>query len=161
MCAVSAASLLSKAGSCSGFAFERKRCRAACVARKPRKCKLTATSGRSTVARRKSFRAGRSSALNRRNRSHISREYLEQPAIHEPAQKFRQVAVQHFRFDVEFREKFLVSRVNTRRSRHKLPHSRAYLVQSKVLLRLEIQQHRLPVQKANQNVRGRGGAAGK
>jgi len=44
-----------------------------------------------TIARRKSPCAGRSSALNRRNRSHISREYLEQPAIHEPVQKFQYV----------------------------------------------------------------------
>src|SRR5260370_13794027 len=161
MCAVTAASLLIRAGSCSGFVFERKRCSAACVARKPRQRKLMATSGNSTAARKKSFRAGRSSALNRRNRSHISREHLEQPTIYEPAQKFRQVAAQHLRFDVEFPEKFLVSRVNVWRIRHKLPHSRADLIEPKVLLRFEIQQHRFPIQEANQNVGRRTSAAGK
>jgi len=50
---------------------------------------------------------GRSSVLNRRSRFHISRKNLEQPAIHEPAQKIHQVGTQQFRFDVELGEKLL------------------------------------------------------
>src|SRR6266849_6027008 len=140
MCAVTATSLLTRAASSFWLGFERNRCSAACVARKPRHRKLRATSGSSTMARRKSFCAGRSSALNRLSRSHISRENLEQPAIHEPAQKFHQVGAQQFGLDVEFREKLLVSRVNAGRSRQQLPHARASLVQSEVLLGFEVQQ---------------------
>src|SRR5882762_9886799 len=114
MCAVTAATLLARTAGGPGFAFERNRCSAVCVSRKPRHRKLRATSGSSTTARRKSFCAGRSSALNRRSRSHISGENLEQPAIHEPAQKFHQVGAEQFRFDIKFREKLLVSRVNVR-----------------------------------------------
>src|SRR6266852_9626167 len=141
MCAVTAAFLLTRTKAGSGFAFERNRCSAACVARKPRHRKLRATSGSSTMARRKSSCAGRSSALNRRSRSHISRENLEQTAFHEPAQKFHQVGAKQFRFDIELREKLPVSVVNVRRTRHEPPHPRAGLVQSEILLRFEIQQH--------------------
>src|SRR5713226_294520 len=158
MCAVIAASLFTRAASSSGFAFEMNRCSAACVARKPRHRKLRATRGSSTMARRKSSCAGRSSALNRRSRSHISRENLEQPAIHEPAQKFHQVGAQQFGLDVEFREKLLVSRVNAGRSRQQLPHARASLVQSEVLLGFEVQQDRFSVENTDKNVGRRGGS---
>src|SRR5713226_8018570 len=158
MCAVTATSLLTRAASSFWLAIERNRCSAACVARKPRHRKLRATRGSSTMARRKSSCAGRSSALNRRSRSHIRRKNLEQTAIHEPAQKFRQVGAKQFRFDIEFGEKLLVSHVNVRRTRHELPHPRAGLVQSEVLLRFEIQQDGFAIQKADQNVGRRGGS---
>src|SRR6266478_9200114 len=157
MFAVTAAALLARATTGPGFAFERNRSSAACVARKPRHRRLRATSGSSITARRKSSCTGRSSALNRRSRSHISWENLEQPAIHEPAQKFREVGAEQFRFDIEFCKKLLVGRVNVRRTRHELPHSRAGLVQSEVLLRLEIQQNRFPIQNADQHVARRSG----
>src|SRR5260370_1105806 len=127
MCAVTATSLLTRAVSDSWLAIDRNRCSAACVARKPRHRKLRATRGSSTMARRKSSCAGRSSALNRRSRTHIGRENLEQTAIHEPAQKFHQVGAKQFRFDIEFGEKLLGSHVNVRRTRHELPHARAGL----------------------------------
>src|SRR5712664_4493250 len=161
MCAVTAASLLMGAALGSGLALGSNRCNAACVARKPRHRRLSATSGSRTVARRKSSCAGRSSALNRLSRSHISRENLEQPAIHEPAQKFHQVGVKQFRFDIEFREKLLVSRVNAGRSRQQLPHARASLVQSEVLFGLEVQQDRFAIENADKNVGRRGGSARK
>src|SRR5260370_17874515 len=141
--------------------FGRSRGSAVGVDRKARHRKLRATRGSSTMARRKSSCAGRSSALNRRSRSHIRRKNLEQTAIHEPAQKFRQVGAKQFRFDIEFGEKLLVSHVNVRRTRHKLPHPRAGLVQSEVLLRFEIQKDGLPIQKAAQNLGRRGGSVRK
>jgi len=130
-------------------------------ARKPRHRKLRVTSGSRTIARRKSTCAGRSSALNRRSRSHISGENLEQATIQESAQKFHQIGPKQFGFDIEFREKLLVGRVNIRRTRHNLPHSRAGLVQSEVLLRLEVQQDGFSIQEADQNVGRRGGSVRK
>src|SRR5260370_37827459 len=106
------------------------RCSAACVGRKPRHRKLNVTNGSNTRARRKSFCAGRSSALNRLSRSHISRENLEQPAFHEPAQKFHQVGAQQFGIDFEFSEKLLVSSDNAWRTRQQLPHKRTSFVLS-------------------------------
>src|SRR5258708_3797576 len=87
MCAVTEACLSAGPVADSWLASMRNRCSAACVARKPRHRKLRVTSGNNTRARRKSFCAGRSSALNRLSRSHISWKNLEQPAIHEPAQR--------------------------------------------------------------------------
>src|SRR5258708_13930219 len=104
--------------------------------RKPRQRKRRVTRGSNTRARRKSFCAGRSSALNRRSRSHISRKNLEQPAIHEPAQQFDQVGAKQFRIDIEFREKLLVSRVNAGRTRQQRPTAPSSLFQSEVLLGL-------------------------
>src|SRR5260221_3650394 len=158
MCAVTEASLSAGPAADSVPALERSRCKAARVARKPRHLKLNVTNGSNTRARRKSSCAGRSSALNRVSRSHISRENLEQPAFHEPAQKFHQVGAQQFGLDVEFREKLLVSRVNAGRTRQQLPHARASLVQSEVLLGLEIQQDRFSVENTDKNVGRRGGA---
>src|SRR6266853_2451637 len=112
MCAVTAVLLSAGPVENSWLALVRNRCSAACVARKPRHRKLRVTNGSNTRARRKSFCAGRSSALNRRSRSHISRKNLEQPAIHEPAQKFREVGAEQFRFDIEFCKKLLVGHVN-------------------------------------------------
>src|SRR6266478_6111389 len=97
MCAATVASLLTSEGSCSGRESERNSLRLDCVARKPRYRKLSATSGSKTIARKKSPCAGRSSALNRRNRSHISRKHLEQAAIQEPVQKLHQVGPQQLR----------------------------------------------------------------
>src|SRR5258708_7203383 len=149
MCAVTDASLLTSAGSCSGHAFERSFCWAAWVARNPPHRRLRATSGRRTIARTKSSCAGRYSALNRRKRFHICRKDSEQPAINEPAQKFHQIRAKQFGFDIEFSEKFPVSSVNVWRSRHKLPHPSASLVQSEVLFSLDVQQDRFSIHEAN------------
>src|SRR5712671_5699424 len=105
----------------SGWAFESKNVRLACVARKPRHRKLNAIIGRSTRACRNTFCTWRSSALNRRNRSHICGAHLEQSALNEPAKKVRQVGAQQFRFDFEFREQLVECHVNARGSRDKLP----------------------------------------
>src|SRR5260370_26214080 len=111
MCAVTATSLLTRAVSDSWLAIDRNRCSAACVARKPRHRKLMTTRGSSTMARRKSSCAGRSSALNRWSRSHIRRKNLEQTAIHEPAQKFHQVGAKQVPFDIALCEKLLVCHI--------------------------------------------------
>src|SRR6266853_5535940 len=158
MCAVTAVLLSAGPVENSWLASTRNRCSAACVARKPRHRKLRVTSGNNTRARRKSFCAGRSSALNRLSRSLISGENLEQPAIHEPAQEFHQVGAKQFRFDIEFHEKLLVSRVNAGRSRQQLPHARASLVQSEVLFGLEVQQDRFAIENADKNVGRRDGS---
>src|SRR6266436_8343961 len=152
MCAVTATRSLVRTALGPALASERNRCSAACVAWKPRHRKLRVTNGSNTMARRKSFCAGRFSALNRRSRSHISRKNLEQPALHEPAQEFRQVGAKQFRFDIEFSEELLVSRVNVGRSRQQLPHARASFVQSEVLLGLEVQQDRFSIENADKNV---------
>src|SRR5260370_38308457 len=104
MCAATVASLLTSEGSCSGGESERNSLRLDCVARKPRHRKLSATSGSKTIARKKSPCAGRSNALNRRNRSHVSRRHLEQRGIQEPVQKLHQVESHQFRLPIEFRQ---------------------------------------------------------
>src|SRR6266853_3186498 len=152
MCAVTAVLLSAGPVENSWLALVRNRCSAACVARKPRHRKLRVTSGNNTRARRKSFCAGRSSALNRLSRSHISWKNLEQPAIHEPAQEFPQVGAKQFRFDIEFHEKLPVSRVNAGRTHQQLPHARASLVQSEVLLGLEVQQDGFSIENTDKNV---------
>src|SRR5260370_10874718 len=158
MCAVTATRSLVRTASGPALASERNRCGAACVAWKPRHRKLSMPKGSKTRARRKAFCAGRSSAENRRSRSHISTKNLEQPDLHEPAQEFRQVGAKQFRFDIEFSEELLVGRVNVGGTRQQLPHARAGLVQSEVLLGLEIQQDRFAIKKADQHM-GRGGSA--
>src|SRR5437879_13303400 len=152
MCAVTAVLLSAGPVENSWLASIRNRCSAACVARKPRHRKLRVTSGNNTRARRKSFCAGRSSALNRLSRCHISWKNLEQPAIHEPAQEFHQVGAKQFRFHIEFREKLVVSRVNAGRTRQQLPHARAGLIQSEVLLCLVDEHDRLSIEKADQHI---------
>ncbi len=91
MCAVNAARLSNSPESCEGLPFETNRSNIACVPRNPRQRRLTATIGRRTIARRNKLCAGRSSALNRRSRSHISGEYLQQPVVHEPVQQFQKI----------------------------------------------------------------------
>src|SRR5258708_9785057 len=161
MCAVTEVSLSAGPASDSVPALERSRCKAARVARKPRHRKLNVTNGSNTRARRKSICAGRSSALNRLSRSHISRKNLEQPAIHEPAQEFHQVGAKQFRFDIEFREKLLVTCVNAGRTRQRLPHARSSLVQPEVRFGLEVQQDRFAIENADKNVGLCGGSARK
>src|SRR5206468_3046955 len=161
MCAVTEACLSLGPLADSWLASMRNRCSAACVARKPRHRRLRVTSGNNTRARRKSFCAGRSSALNRLSRSHISWKNLEQPAIHEPTQKFHQVGAKQFRFDIEFHHKLLVSRVNAGRTRQQLPHARASLVQSEVLLGLEVQQDGFSIENTDKNVGRCGGSVRK
>src|SRR5579859_182992 len=111
---------------------ERDFCRNACVLRNPRRRKLRDTKGNSAAARTKSTRAGRSSALNRRRRSHIFGLDLKQSVIDEPPQQFRKVGAKQFRLNVEFVLKFPISSVDARRGGDQLPHTRAGFVQTEV-----------------------------
>src|SRR5689334_15395177 len=130
MCAVKETCLFRKSGSACSIAGESLFRSVDSVASNPRNFKLSPTTGSITSARRNSVCAGRSSALNRRRLSSISGQNLQQPVFDKMAQQFVQVLAKHFWLDVEFREEFLVRRVNVGRSRHHLPDARAGFIQA-------------------------------
>lgn len=86
MCAVMAARPSASAESCEGLLFETDRSSISRVPRNPRHRRLRETKGSSNSARRNMLCAGRSSALNRRSRSHIGGEYVKQPVVHKPVE---------------------------------------------------------------------------
>src|SRR5580765_2876400 len=140
---------------------ERNSCRNACVLRNPRKRKLKDMKGNNAAARRKSVRAGRSSALNRRSRSHIFGLDLKQPVIDEPPQQFRKMQAKQFRLNIEFVLELAIRSVNARRSGDKLPHARAGFVQTEVAFCLQIQEHGFLIKDTHKNVRKRFSAISK
>src|SRR6266436_4320737 len=100
--------------------------------------------GKSSEARKKTPRAGLSSALNRRSGSHIGGHDVKQAVFNQPLQKFRKIRAEQFGVNVEFRRKVSISSINAGRRSHQLPHPRAGLVQTEITFRLQIQEYRLP-----------------
>src|SRR5260370_27374 len=129
-------------------------CRACCVARKPRILRLKEIAGKSTATRKNILRATESKALNRRSSSHIGWHNFEQAVFHQLAQQVGQIRAQQLEVHVVFIKQLLKSNLDLRCRGCKLPHPRAGLVQTKIALRLHIQQHRFFVDKAYQHMRG-------
>ena len=108
--------------------------------------------GKSSEARKKTPRAGRSSALNRRSCSHIGGHDLQQAIFDQPLQKFRKIRAEQFSVNVEFRQKILISSINAGRRSRQLPHPRASLIQTEITFRLQIQEHRLSIENPHQHM---------
>src|SRR5579885_3369502 len=131
------------------------------VARNPRHRKLRRMSGRAMAARRNKRCARPSSALNRRSRSHIGGNYLQQAVLKKTACEFDKIGAKLFRVGVVFSEQLLESRMNAWRSSEQLPHARTRGVEPEIPLGFEIQENGLPIQKSHEDMRRDAGTIGK
>src|SRR6266852_5801501 len=98
--------------------------------------------GKSSKARKKSSRAAGSKLLNRRRRSHIRGDDLEQAVFNQVAQEFREVSTQQFSLNIVFVQQLPVSDFHAGRGGYQLPHACAGLVQAEIALCLDVQENR-------------------
>src|SRR3954467_4129803 len=90
-------------------------CKAVCVPVNPRMVRPMETSRSSIHARKNNAREAGSSALNRRRRSHINSDHLQQIILNQLVEQTQKIVAQSIRFHFKFAQQLLESGLNVRR----------------------------------------------